>query len=94
MKALQRSPGSWDRMATREELCQVFDLLENIPTMEELARLQESPVRVNFAVSEGSQEEKKLWLDRSSEEEEAEEHVDANLESLAELFADRSGLVN
>ena len=93
MKAMQRVPGAWDRIATREELCQVFDLLENIPAAQNLSRSESAAVSLNLAGSDGAIAPRDLWLDRS-EEEPVEDQLNSNLESLAGLFADRDGFVN
>jgi hypothetical protein len=93
MKAMQRVPGAWDRIATREELCQVFDLLENIPTAQSLDRSEPAVASLTLAGSEGAIAPRDLWLDRSGEEP-LEDQLDSNLESLAELIAGRDGFVN
>ena len=93
MKALQQAQGEWDRIATREELSQVFDLLENIPTARDLGRSQATAYPVTLAATEGTDSSRDLWLDRSEEMSE-NDRVNSTLESLAELFANRSGLVN
>jgi hypothetical protein len=93
MKAMQRVPGAWDRIATREELCQVFDLLDSTPTAQNLGRSESAAASLTLAGSDGAVAPRDLWLDRS-EEEPLEDQLNSNLESLAEIFADRDGFVN
>jgi hypothetical protein len=93
MKAMERVPGAWDRIATREELCQVFDLLENIPAAQNLGRSESVAASLTLAGSDGGVAPRDLWLDRS-EDENVEDQLNSNLDSLAELFADRDGFVN
>ena len=93
MKAMSPMAGTWDRIATREELSQVFDLLENNPTARGLGRSQAAEFPVTLAASETPTASKGLWLD-DSEGEPGGSSIDETLESLVELFANRSDLVN
>ena len=93
MKGMLQAPAAWDRIATREELSQIVDLLETVPTDRDFGRLQTPGGSLSVAGGETSSDPRGLWLD-SSEEDARAHDLDASLESLAELFADRSDLVN
>jgi hypothetical protein len=91
MKALQQAPGAWDRAATYQELCQIFDLLDGIPIARDLERSASVSVSMTLAGSDGCVAPLDLRFD-GSEEHPAEDRVDSSLESLAELLADHNKL--
>jgi hypothetical protein len=95
MKAMSHGAGTWDRIATREELSQVIDLLESLPSGRDLGRSQTPGFPVPLAGTQASDDSESLWLDSSEDDEDAgAQNLNASLESLAQLFANHGGLVN
>lgn len=89
MKATPQVPAAWDRIATREELSQIIDLLDSIPAGRESARTPAPELPMLLAANQGSARAEDLWLDSADES-----SAESSVESLVEILADRNDLVN
>jgi hypothetical protein len=89
MKATPQVPAAWDRITTREELSQIIDLLESIPAGRDSARTPTPELPMLLAANQGSVRSQDLWLDSTDES-----STESSMESLVEIFADQSDLVN
>ena len=93
MKAVWYSAATPDRIATLEEVWQVIDLLGRVTGDQGLVHIQMLEFSLPLAGREAPANAKSLWID-ISEADAAVQALEASPETLAELFADRCGLVN